>query len=168
MCSLIHLSFFISENVTNEVEEAKGSLDGRFAHFTEIVSGNIEPTILIGDHCSHPHECPFRRYCWADVREQSIFTIPNLSTQRKSEFIARGIIDLGDIDETCQLTDKQRKYVDRSVSGVVHIDNRAIERRLSQLVYPICFLDFEADSAAVPRIGGTAPYQQLAFQYSLH
>ncbi len=39
---------------------------------------------------------------------------------------------------------------------------------MSDLEYPIHFLDFETDNPAIPRFEGLHPYQQFPFQYSCH
>lgn len=43
-----------------------------------------------------------------------------------------------------------------------------LKRFLSQLDYPLYFLDYETMSAAVPYFDGHRPYQQIPSQYSLH
>ena len=43
-----------------------------------------------------------------------------------------------------------------------------IQRLISNLEYPIHFLDFETDNPAIPRFEGLHPYQQFPFQYSCH
>ena len=48
------------------------------------------------------------------------------------------------------------------------IDTGAIKHLLSDLGYPIHFLDFETDNPAIPRFNGLRPYQQFPFQYSCH
>jgi hypothetical protein len=49
-----------------------------------------------------------------------------------------------------------------------HIDVHGIRKFLSNLSYPLYFLDFETLQQAVPQFDGQKPYQQITFQYSLH
>ncbi len=48
------------------------------------------------------------------------------------------------------------------------IDKGAIKHFLSELKYPLYFLDYETMSGLVPYFDGHRPYQQVPFQYSLH
>ena len=46
-------------------------------------------------------------------------------------------------------------------------DYAGIKERLSELKYPLHFLDYETHSSAIPSFDGTRPYQNVPFQYSL-
>lgn len=48
------------------------------------------------------------------------------------------------------------------------IDKDAINQFLSELEYPLYFLDYETMSGLIPYFDGHRPYQQVPFQYSLH
>lgn len=48
------------------------------------------------------------------------------------------------------------------------IDKDAIKQFLSDLEYPLYFLDYETMSGLIPYFDGHRPYQQVPFQYSLH
>ena len=48
------------------------------------------------------------------------------------------------------------------------IDKKAIKEFLSDLNYPIYFMDFETFQPAVPMFDNSKPYMQIPFQYSLH
>lgn len=46
-------------------------------------------------------------------------------------------------------------------------DLTGIKEKLSELKYPLYFLDYETHSSAIPSFDGTRPYQNVPFQYSL-
>ena len=48
------------------------------------------------------------------------------------------------------------------------IDHAAIKQFLSELKYPLYFLDYETMMGLIPYFDGHKPYQQIPFQYSLH
>jgi hypothetical protein len=48
------------------------------------------------------------------------------------------------------------------------IDKDAIKQFLSELEYPLYFLDYETMSGLIPYFDGHRPYHQVPFQYSLH
>ena len=75
---------------------------------------------------------------------------------------------LEEVQDTDSLSAKQRTYVDSVLNGEPEIDAAAIRSLISDLEYPIHFLDFETDNPAIPRFDGLRPYQQVPFQYSCH
>jgi hypothetical protein len=46
--------------------------------------------------------------------------------------------------------------------------SQELEAELSDVIYPIHFLDFETVASAIPRYAGTRPYQAIPFQWSNH
>lgn len=49
-----------------------------------------------------------------------------------------------------------------------HINHKAIQEFLKQLVYPVHHLDFETWMTGIPEQDGHWPFRQIPFQYSLH
>ena len=52
--------------------------------------------------------------------------------------------------------------------GSIDIDRQGLQKELSQLVYPLYFLDFEAFPSALPMFPYYRPNQKVIFQYSIH
>jgi hypothetical protein len=161
-------NLFIIEDVTDQVDQLMGNVPNYIETFKTILDGDVEPKVLIGTQCDKPNPCPFKVYCWESVPERSIFTIPNLRKNKKTELVERGIFSLYDIPADFPLTQKQRAYVNSVLDDQSDIDNEAIKRQLSDLEDPIHFFDFETYNPAVPRFKGLGPYQQFPFQYSCH
>ena len=113
--------------------------------FETTLNGNAEPEIPIGRHCDTPDRCPFKEYCWRNVPECcSIFTIPQLSWDKKTELIERDILSIHDVPDDFPLSDgDQRNYVNMVRNNQPEIDDEAIRNLLSELKYPIHFFDFE-------------------------
>lgn len=162
-------NLFTIEDVTDQVDELMDDIDCHVEKFKTILNGNDEPQVLIGEQCKKPYPCPFKEYCWRDVPEKSIFTIPSFNNKhKKAELIKKGIFNLGDIPTDFPLSQKQWVYVNSVLDTQPIIDLAAIKRLISDLEYPIHFLDFETDNPAIPRFDGLRPYQQFPFQYSCH
>ena len=161
-------NLFVIEDVTDQVDQLMGNVPNYIETFKTILDGDVEPKILIGTQCDKPNRCPFKAYCWESVPEHSIFTIPNLRKNKKTELVEKDIFSLYDIPADFPLTQKQRAYVNSVLDDQPEIDNEAIKRQLSDLEYPIHFFDFETYNPAVPRFQGLSPYQQFPFQYSCH
>ena len=161
-------NLFVTEDVTDQVDPLMNDVPNNIETFKTILAEGVEPEVSIGEQCEKPHRCPFREYCWKDVPEHSIFTIPQLSWDKKNELVERGILSIRDLPDDFPLSENQRDYVNMVLNNQPEIDNEAIRNKLSELEYPIHFFDFESSNPAVPRFEGLSPHQQFPFQYSCH
>ena len=154
------------ENITAKVQEAANTIADLRRECGETLDMGAAPDIQIGKHCSSPQECPFIDECWAHVPKQSFDTVPRLGWAKKEDLIARDKLHAADVD--VELTEKQRRYVEMVQSGRQIIDKERIRARLSELAFPVHFLDFETLNPAIPRFDGMHPYGQFPFQFSCH
>ena len=161
-------NLFVIEDVTDQVDQLMNNVPDNIETFKTILDGDVEPNVSIGRQCDKPNRCPFKEFCWRDVPERSIFTIPNLRANRQTELVERDIFNLSDVPDDFQLTQNQRNYVNMVLNDQPEIDDEAIRDKLSDIEYPIHFFDFESYNPAVPRFEGLSPYQQFPFQYSCH
>ncbi len=162
-------NLFTIEDVTDQVNQLMDDVHSNVEKFKTILNGNDEPQVLIGDHCDKPYTCPFKKtYCWKSVPKKSIFTISRLNRNKKNDFIKKGIFGLKDVPADYPLSDRQRTYVNSVQDEQPEIDIPAIQSLLTELEYPIHFLDFETDNPPIPIFDGLRPYQQFLFQYSCH
>ncbi len=161
-------NLFTIEDVTDQVDSIMDNVPNHIEEFKTILGSDVEPNVLIGEHCDKPHRCPFKAHCWKAVPKKSIFTIPRLSWKKKNELIEMGIFNIFDLPTDFPLSQKQQVYVNSVLDEQPEIDNAAIQRLISDLEYPIHFLDFETDNPAIPRFDGLRPYQHFPFQYSCH
>lgn len=161
-------NLFAIEDITDQVNPLMENVENNVETFKTVLAGNDEPHVLIGQQCEKPYLCPFKEYCWRDVPEKSIFTISRLNWNKKDDLIRKSIFDLKDVPVDYPLSRTQRAYVNSVINKQSEIDNVAIKRLISNLEYPIHFLDFETDNPAIPRFDGLRPYQQFPFQYSCH
>lgn len=162
-------NLFIVEDATEQVNQLMDDVPNNVETFKTILNRNDEPQVPIGDRCKKPYLCPFKEtYCWKDVPKQSIFTIPRLSGTKKDELVEDGVFCLMDVPDDYSLSEKQRTYVNSVKEDRAEIDTLAIQRLISDLEYPIHFLDFEADNPPIPIFDGLRPYQFFPFQYSCH
>lgn len=161
-------NLFTIEDVTDQVDSLMNNIPDHIEKFKTILGRDVEPNVLIGEHCDKPNPCPFKAHCWKTVPQKSIFTIPRLNWNKKNELIEKGIFSIFDLPTNFSLTSSQRTYVNSILQNEPAIDTDAIQQELTNLQYPIHFLDFETDNPAIPRFDGLRPYQQFPFQYSCH
>lgn len=162
---------FTIESILDDVISLQAEIPNNIKHFKEILKANTIPKVDIGTHCGSPYECDFVGHCWKHIPEYSIFDIANLRTEKKFELYNKGIISLTDITsevETKYLNKKQSRQVFAELEGRSYIDKKSISEFVSELKYPLYFLDFETIMPAIPLYDNSRPFQQLVFQYSLH
>ena len=104
-----------------------------------------------------------------NVPAYSVHDITRIGTSKKklAELVDRGILDIRDVPEDFELSDKQRNQVRAARTGRVSIDENVIADHLGALAYPLAFLDYETFPAAIPRFPGYGPFHHIPFQYSL-
>lgn len=162
-------NLFSIEDATDQVNQLMDDVPSNVEKFKTVLNRNDEPQVLIGEQCNKPYACPFKEtHCWKSVPKKSIFTIPGLRWKKKNELIEESIFSFEDIPADYPLSQKQRTYVNSVQNGQPEIDITAIKRLISDLKYPIHFLDFETDNPPIPKFDGLRPYQQFPFQYSCH
>ncbi len=103
-----------------------------------------------------------------DIPNSSIYHLPNVSQKKIGELLSKGVIGLDTVPNEIPLSDRQRLVVNAAKIGTPQINKAAIRQFLSNLEYPLYFLDYETFSSAVPLLDGTGPHQQFPVQYSLH
>lgn len=79
-----------------------------------------------------------------------------------------GSYDVKDIPEDWKLSEKQRLAAQIAQTGETYLNKEKLQKWLSDLVYPLYFLDYEAISYLIPIQPGLKPYEHSGFQYSLH
>ncbi|MBF8260408.1 MAG: DUF2779 protein [Actinobacteria bacterium] len=162
---IVPQALFSIEDITGGVREKQASIPDTLSDMRAMLRGKA-PDIDIGPHCDDPYECDFKDHCWKHVPEQSIFALRGRGID-KWELYRKGILHLVDVP-LGPLNAAQRMQVEYFLGRKEHADSEKIREFLGRLRYPLCFLDFETFSSAIPRYDGTRPYQQIPFQYSLH
>jgi len=127
-----------------------------------------EPRIEMGKHCTDPYPCPFTDRC-ESLAPQTEFPLRLLPNAGKTMLglIAEGYRDLKDIPEGRLSSERQERVRRAHVNDAVEFDP-AVKKIMRRFDYPRAFLDFETINFAIPIWKGVRPYQQIAFQWSLH
>ncbi len=108
------------------------------------------------------------RHLHTDIPAGSVLNLTRLNLGQIKALAQQGITAIGDIPDDLDLKPQQQAQIEVVRSGVPHIHHEKIKHSLSELVYPLYFLDYETFASAIPLYNGVRPYQQLPFQYSLH
>ncbi|OIO13996.1 MAG: hypothetical protein AUJ81_10455 [Helicobacteraceae bacterium CG1_02_36_14] len=157
------------EDLTEEVNNliSRVNLDIKSAY--KILNLKEEPQIKILKQCKYPYACAFGEYCQRDWPEHNIYRIAGgLSEKKLNLLLDQGILEIKDIPEDFLTNRKSIKYHYAVKHNQVYIESNKIRTDLSQLEYPLYFLDYETYGSVIPLFDGYHPYQQIPFQYSLH
>jgi hypothetical protein len=150
----------ISETVSREMQEARKYL------LNESEPQGPCSCIYKGRsrHCSTFH------YSNPDVPDYGIHDIARIGSSPKKikELVDAGIFALEDIPSDIKLTKGQSNQLRAYRTGERIIDREAIAKELSELTFPLHFIDYETFASALPLFRDFSPYDQIPLQYSVH
>jgi hypothetical protein len=158
---------FTTESVLELILTLQKSVKENVDRFKKVILKKKMPDIEIGEHCYNPYTCGFFDYCRKHIPEDSIFDFSGMHLAKKYELYRDGIIVLDDVPAGYPLNKNNELQLDVYKSGKLLIDKKAIKNFLSDLNYPLYFIDFETFQPAVPLFDNSKPYQQIPFQYSV-
>lgn len=157
---------FLIEDLTEAVVEKQSFVEDQVRKMKEMLAGE-EPDIDIGPHCSDPYDCEFIGHCWKHIPENSVFDLRGRGVN-KFDCYRSGIIRMEDVPLDL-LSPAQMIQMEGYLKQKNVFCEEAIREFLDELWYPMSFLDFETVyMMPIPMFENTRPYQQVAFQYSLH
>ncbi|RDI43428.1 hypothetical protein AQULUS_13210 [Aquicella lusitana] len=153
----------VNELLEHELQLVPAYLD----KISNVLATSEEPSWKLGSICKNPYPCEFKHYCWKDVPEKSIHYLYNIRDKFRFKLMEMGIELIQDIPSSL-VKNAQLIQVEHEKTQLPYIDSQQIVEHLSQLNFPLYFLDFETLGYAIPPFDNTRPYQRLPFQYSLH
>ncbi len=159
---------FITESVLNLILPLQKWVGENVNQFKKVLVKKVIPKMDIGEHCYDPYTCGFYEYCRKHIPENSIFDLSGVHLNKKYDLYRSGIVKLEDIPVDADLSKNAKLQLDVYKSKKDLIDKKAIKEFLSDLNYPLYFMDFETFQPAVPMFDNSKPYMQIPFQYSLH
>jgi hypothetical protein len=160
-------TFFKVVDVTKDVAGLSREIEPQLEDMFATIRRKQEPEIKIGPHCSDPYACPLRDKCWAFLPPDNVFNL-YYGGRKCWRLLQDGVVNLKDIPESIDLTDRQAIQRKVAFTGQPHVDRKALASFLKRLRYPVSYLDFETFSTAIPLFDGLSPWQQVPFQFSLH
>ena len=157
------------DSLTEKILEHLPEIEEKMAVAKEYLNQETEPAgncnCLYKTRINH---CTTFQYSNSHVPLYSIHDISYISAKKIQFLVEEGILDLNDISEDIELTDRQRNQVIAHQRQKPDIDKPAIKEILDSLKFPLYFLDYEAYAPAIPMFNGYSPYMRVPFQFSLH
>jgi len=160
-------NLFAAFDVTDQALAFQNEMPLRIAAHKEMLSAPNAPVIQPSRHCSRPYDCEFWDYCTRNMPENWIFDLYGISQKKLDELTLLNVEDITDIPDSFYLTELQNRMKRCVVNNHAFISRR-LHDQLTNVEYPIHFLDFETVNPAIPRYANTRPYQIIPFQWSDH
>jgi predicted RecB family nuclease len=160
-------SLFTFSDLTEHVLALQEDLTARVAELKEMLAAASAPQILPSRHCHSPYACEFWDHCTADMPEFWIMYLTGIREERLIELAALGVEDIRYIPKDFPLTELQARIRSCIVNREEYVAPE-LDEELTEVEYPIHFLDFETVSPPIPLYPHTRPYQAIPFQWSDH
>jgi hypothetical protein len=157
--------FFVIEDIMAEIAKKEDQVYELRSDAWSVLGLTTMPT---DEHCFNPKTCMYPQVCFPDLRDFPIYDLKSGSKRQYRELLDMGITRLEDIPDTYYLTHKQKLQLQSARQGKPVINYEGVKNKLSQLQYPLYFLDYETYGEAIPMYEGYGPYQQAVTQYSIH
>jgi hypothetical protein len=161
-------AFFTTEDVSEKVEALLPEVKDEISLALEKMTQTDEPSVCNCRSLSRGKHCPTFIHFNPDIPEYSVYDISRMQGKKLTELVDSEIFNIKDIPDDFRLTANQQAQVDIEKRGTPRIDQGAIQQSLSELEFPLYFLDYESVNPAIPLVDGVRPHQQMVFQYSLH
>ena len=154
---------FKLDDVTDDVLEIQENIADNAAYLQKYQNKRVEPKIEISKQCKG---CDFYAYCCAKVPDYSIWDIFQINTATK---ICESLksYDINDLN-AADYNGKNKIDIEAWQKRKIYCDKAKIRAFLSQLKYPLYYLDYETIKPAIPIFENSSPHQQIPFQFSLH
>ncbi len=157
------------EDQTDKVNERLSKVEAEMHTAKEYLNQEKEP---VGNceclYKTRRNHCTTFKHSNSHVPDYSIHDISYISAKKIEFLIENNILDINDIPEDIELTDRQRNQITAHQRQKPAFDTGAIKEILDGLKFPLYFLDYEAYAPAVPMFNGYGPYKRIPFQFSLH
>ena len=161
--------FLVEVDQTEEAFGRAGEVEQWIAQAHAIVRKRKAPTIEMGTQCNEPYACAYLEFCQqgAVVAEYPVAWLPRQGKELKLRIEEAGWTDLSEVPDE-YLNAEQLRVKTNTLDNTCHFDEAAAGKALVQHKLPAYFLDFESINLTIPIWKGIKPFQQIAFQFSLH
>ncbi|MBK7504520.1 MAG: DUF2779 domain-containing protein [Bacteroidetes bacterium] len=159
---------FKATSVLEEIVEKQPFILETIKQATHTLSQDTVPDISIGKHCFKPYTCDFKGYCWKGIAENQIFDIGGINLDEKIELYLQGKQKISELPELFLEREKVKLQSQALQQEKAIVNTELLKQFYNKIQYPIYFFDLEAFQSAIPLFDGTAPFQNIPFQFSLH
>lgn len=109
----------------------------------------------------------FKSKCLGKEIQNSIFNLPRITEKKCNTLFASQHYEITSVPENFELTEKQIVVRESTIKNEDFL-SPDIKNSLSDIIWPVYYLDFETIKTAYPLYANVAPHEQVLTQYSLH
>lgn len=158
---------FIKEDITDKVEEFYPNVPVLIEEMGNIYNLSEAPEVNANRYLFNEYPCDFDSDCWSFLPEHNVSKLYRINKKKVAGLFRDNIFEIKDVPNDI-LNDKQMIQKESIINNKVYTNRKNIRDFLSELKYPLYYLDFETFSEAIPRFDGSKSYTQVPFQYSIH
>ncbi|MVX65924.1 DUF2779 domain-containing protein [Clostridium chromiireducens] len=158
---------FIKEDITDQVEEFYPNVPALIEELINIYNLPEVPEVNANRYLFNEYPCEFDSDCWSFLPKYNVSKIYRINKSKVAGLFRDNIFEIKNVPNDI-LNDKQIIQKESIINNKVYINRKKIRDFISELKYPLYYLDFETFSEAIPRFDESKSYMQVPFQYSLH
>ena len=164
--------FFKQVDVSQEVAENEEKIKARIEQAQTCYAKTEEPECLCHLKTKARRCETFLQFNPQIPTKNSIFDISRIKVPKLELLIEKDIWKIQDIGaelvEEIGFSTTQLNQIEVLKNKQPIIEKKAIATILQEVEYPLYFLDYETINYPIPVFQGARPFQQIAFQFSLH
>ncbi|MBN8706887.1 MAG: DUF2779 domain-containing protein [Bacteroidetes bacterium] len=158
-------TLFTHHDLTNKVMGRLDFVKGRMDLFWAIPDQQTPPSVRKSYLCL---DCYAMKHCWEPVPELPVFFLPGLGALQIDVLNEHQSFDMKKLPADLHLNPRQKEILAATLENKEILDQGKLNSWLDQLIYPLYFIDFEADCPPYPKYTGTKPFDLIPYQFSLH
>ena len=160
---------FAEERITARTRSALSHVEKKVTAALTVLKMKNLPDIPLHNGCFSPYDCECRDICFGLLPKKNVFDISGLNRQIKFKLYQKGTPAIEEAMYDPLMPETQQHQIDMYLHGdPPEVKIPELKKFVSTLKYPMYFLDFECMQLPIPEFDGTRPFEQVAFQYSLH
>jgi hypothetical protein len=158
---------FTIEDLTKETDALRKDLPTLILEQLEMLGKEEAPEVEPGAQCQAPIRCEFFDVCNKPLPLEHVTMLPKISGTKLARLTELGITSIQNIPFGFPLTEAQKHACECVRRGEPWF-GKGLKKALTELEYPLYFMDFETLGLAIPRFAGMRPYDPIPFQWSVH
>ncbi len=159
---------FKKRSVKKDAEKNLSYFEYKVNVAKEVLEQQKIPDIRIGSHCFSPYSCEFIGTCWKNAEQpESIFNLGKISKQELFYYYNNGQRSILQLDAAAIEKPGLRMQVEAVQQQKEFVSRDALARFLRQVRQPVCSIDIEVWTPAIPVYQRTRPFEQIPFLYAL-
>lgn len=156
-------NFLAREDVTARASELAAQYDALFAEMQAVVAQETAPERLLVKKCD---ECFYAEVCLDEIPKDAVFRFPGMRSNESDRLRKMGVERIGEIPLS-EVKENQHHIIFAHQNGRPFV-SPTLSEELGKLQWPLICVDFEALMRAEPWLRGTAAYEAIPFQWSVH